>query len=191
MTDKITYGLQIYTRYSHGCHHVSAMVMRREHSGDRQDQPLGISSDDQYRAYRDNEPKHLVGLQMQGLGMDGFVSAEYAKSPDDIHFIGHDIEYRDVYSIDLDDASRMLKTLKLVHKRAETDNSHEPGDLFASLCVALKLSWVCELRDNDTSRRFPEWRWMSVGEGRNRYRQLIAEAVSTAIATKFQNSVAA
>jgi hypothetical protein len=191
MTDKITYGLMISQSHEYGMHRISVEIMHRKHSGDKQDRPLGISSNDQYRAYRDDEPKNLVGLQMQGLGMYGFVSSDHSREPSDLHFIGNGVEYRSVYSIDLDDAARMLRTLKLVAKRCAADGSHESGDVFTSLCGALKLSWVCERIERDAGSRFPEWRWMSIGEGRNRYRQLIKDAVRAAVEAKFPQAAEA
>lgn len=71
--------------------------------------------------------------------------------------------------------------------------TREPGDVFASLCGALKLSWVVEGVDRQMAngRNYPSWRWMSIGEGRNRYRSLIAEAEAAARAAKFPETAAA
>lgn len=180
--EKVTYGLQIWTETEHRVHYVNVEVMQRENDGDR---PLGISSNDRDRAYRDNEPKHLVGLQMQGLGMYGFVSGEYCGSAESVRFIGHDIEYRNVFSVGRDDAARMVKTFKVIAKRLAADDAHDAGDMFASLCAALKLSWVCEKTETSPNGRFSQWRFMTVGKGRNRYRRLIDEAIAAARAETF------
>jgi hypothetical protein len=51
-----------------------------------------------------------------------------------------------------------------------------------ALAKALKLSFAVErIKRNGNS---DDWRWMSVEEGRNRYRALIEEAVAEAVARK-------
>jgi hypothetical protein len=52
----------------------------------------------------------------------------------------------------------------------------EPGDKLAALAQALKLDFVVE--DRERFKHDPERRllWLSVPEGRNRFRQLIVEA---------------
>jgi hypothetical protein len=60
--------------------------------------------------------------------------------------------------------------------------AREPGDKYMALAKALKLSFAVERikrTGNDGG-----WRWMSVEEGRNRYRALIEDVVAEAVARK-------
>jgi hypothetical protein len=76
----------------------------------------------------------------------------------------------------------MAKAIRKVNAKIEKDEAREPGDKYMALAKALKLSFAVErikrVGNSD------DWRWMSVEEGRNRYRALIEEAVAAAIARK-------
>jgi hypothetical protein len=76
--------------------------------------------------------------------------------------------------------ARMLKAIKRVNARIEKEEAREPGDRFMAL--ALKLSFAVERIKRNGNEQ--DWRWMSVEEGRNRYRAMIDEAVAAAVARK-------
>lgn len=167
------YGLLIEKVIRYGTEYVEVRVARRE---ERYDHPVGCPSDgDNFLGY--GTPKHMLGLVVDGLGMYGFVSETGEPT-----FIGADIEFRDVHALDEAKLTRMLKALKRVKARVEKDEAREPGDKFMALAKALKLSFAVErIKRNSNS---DDWRWMSVEEGRNRYRAMIEETVAEAVARK-------
>lgn len=167
------YGLLIEKVIRYGTEYVEVRVARRE---ERYDHPVGCPSDgDNFLGY--GTPKHMLGLVVDGLGMYGFVSETGEPT-----FIGADIEFRDVHALDEAKLTRMLKAIKRVKARVEKDEAREPGDKFMALAKALKLSFAVErIKRNSNS---DDWRWMSVEEGRNRYRAMIEETVAEAVARK-------
>lgn len=167
------YGLLIEKVIRYGTEYVEVRVARRE---ERYEHPVGCPSDgDNFLGY--GTPKHMLGLVVDGLGMYGFVSETGEPT-----FIGADIEFRDVHALDEAKLTRMLKALKRVKARVEKDEAREPGDKFMALAKALKLSFAVErIKRNSNS---DDWRWMSVEEGRNRYRAMIEETVAEAVARK-------
>ena len=167
------YGLVIEKVIRYGTEYVEVRVARRE---EKYDHPVGCPSDgDNFLGY--GTPKHMLGLVVDGLGMFGFVSETGEPT-----FIGADIEFRDVHALDEGKLTRMLKALKRVKARVEKDEAREPGDKFMALAKALKLSFAVERIKRNGSA--DDWRWMSVEEGRNRYRANIEEAVATAVERK-------
>ena len=67
-------------------------------------------------------------------------------------------------------------------RHVQKDQAREPGDNFMSLAKSLKLSFAVERIKRNGNEQ--DWRWMSVEEGRNRYRALIEQAVAEAVARK-------
>jgi hypothetical protein len=169
------YGLVIERVQRYGTEYVEVRVARREA---KYEHPVGCPSDaDNFLGY--GCPKHMLGLVVDGLGMYGFVSDGEFREPD---FIGAEIEFRDVHSAGVTKLNAMLKALKKIKARVEKDEAREPGDKFMALAKSLKLSFAGErLKRNGNSE---DWRWMSVEEGRNRYRARIEEAVEEAKARK-------
>ncbi|MBO0716108.1 MAG: hypothetical protein J2P55_02075 [Rhizobiales bacterium] len=162
-------GLLVRHVNRHGTPYVEVLLCSRE--GDADD-PRGIS--DSPTNY--DLPKHLQGLALDGLGIYGFVS-QYRDGDDGLcSFIGAEAEYRDVYCVEQARAERMFKTLKKINARIAKDRAYEPGDKFAALANVLRLDFVVEDRQNDLPRSGERWRWMTVPEGRNRYRELIEAA---------------
>jgi hypothetical protein len=166
------YGLLIDRTNNYGTDYVEVHVVRREPSGEA---PLGCSGDGElYLGY--GCPKHLIGLALDGLGIYGFVSDS------DSSFIGTDVEFRNVYASGAGKLARMLKAIKKVNAQIEKDDAREPGDKFVAFAKALKLSFavtrIGERRAN------PDWRFMSIAEGRNCYRQMIETAVADALARR-------
>ena len=169
------YGLLIERVIRYGTEYIEVRVARRD---DSHEYPIGCPSDgDNFYGY--GTPKHMLGLVVDGLGMYGFVSDGEFREPD---FIGAEIEFRDVHSAGVTKLNAMLKALKRINARVEKDEAREPGDKFMALAKALKLSFAVERikRNGDSD----DWRWMSVEEGRNRYRALIEETVAAAVARK-------
>lgn len=167
------YGLLIDRVNQHGTEYVTVHVVRRREADG--DVPLGCSGDGEFYAGY-GCPKHLLGLALDGLGMYGFASDS------DGMFIGHDVEYRNVYASGERKLGSMLKAIKRVNARIDKDDAREPGDKFMAFAKALKLSFaVTRIGER---RRDPEWRFMSIAEGRNTYRQMIEAASAEVLARK-------
>lgn len=163
MTTKKEYGLLIERRLEYGTDYIVVSVTSREG-----DHPYGCSSDGE-RSWDNNVPKHVHGLQLDGLCMHGFVS-----DFNDFAYIGYQPEYRGIHSADLGKCTRMVRTLKKVYATLEKEKAHEPGDVFTALARSLKLTFVCE----PVGKReygVAEWRFMGIADGRNRFRNLIEE----------------
>lgn len=169
------YGLLIERVIRYGTEYVEVRVSRRD---DSHDYPIGCPSDgDNYLGY--GTPKHMLGLVVDGLGMYGFVSDGEFRAPD---FIGADIEFREVHAISERKLKSMAKAIRKVNAKVEKDEAREPGDRFMALAKSLKLSFAVERIKRNGNEQ--DWRWMSVEEGRNRYRAMIEEAVAEAVARK-------
>jgi hypothetical protein len=165
-----TFGVLIARETSQGTEYVKATLVRREPG---KEHPCGASDG----LYVYSRPKHLAELALDGLGMYGFVN-----EPGDAYdatYIGHEAEFRDVYAIDETLARKIGRTLARVNKRIDADKAYEPGDKLAAICAALRLDFVVERVGPAVSGGWAEmqWRFMTVPEGRNRFRQLIAQAV--------------
>jgi hypothetical protein len=173
MTPNNDYGLLIEPINRYGAEYIDARVVRRD---PKYEHPIGCPSDgDVFLGY--GTPKHLLGLVLDGLGMYGFVT-----DGNDPTFIGTEIEFRETYGINEPKLRRMLKTMRRVNARIAKDQAREPGDKFTSLAAALKLSFAVERIARRGDGR--DWRWMSIAEGRNRYRALIDTAVAAAVSRK-------
>jgi hypothetical protein len=163
---KLQYGLLIERSKNYGTEYVVAKLVKRQN-----DKPYGCSNSGEFAHCGD--PKHLDGMQLDGLCLHGFVS-----DSGDFAYIGFEPEYRDVYSVELPKAERMVKTLKRVKAQQHKDHAREPGDVMVSLCKALKLSFVCH-RIGEAKQGYyheSDWRFMSIEEGRNYYRGAIEQA---------------
>ena len=169
---KTEYGLMIDRTSNYGTDYVEVHVVRREED---RDIPLGCSGDGE-SFYSDGAPKHLMGLNLDGLGMYGFVTDS------DPAYIGFDVEYRNVYSMDERKLRRMVKTISQVNAKIQKDEAREPGDKYMALAAALKLSFA--VHRIGPRRSNPDWNWMSVVEGRNYYRSQIEAAVAEKINLK-------
>lgn len=167
MTTKRTYGLLLSRRFEHGTEYVEVSLISRE---DENEYPKGVSS-----LYTWELPKPLAGCEFDGLGMYGFVS-----EANDNQYIGYEAEYRGVYAVDESRARRMAKTLNRVNNRIQKDRAHDPGDKLVAIARALKLDFVVERVGKRIGSSYADmdWRWMTVEEGRNRYRELIATAIA-------------
>lgn len=164
------YGLLIGRHNRFGTEYIEATLVCRESD---KNYPRGCNTDGE-GAYDLNAPKHLHGLLLDGLRYGGFVS------DNDGTFISYKPEYRDVHSLDIAKAERAIRTLKKVLKRIEADQASEVGDVICSIYKALKLSFIVERvgQSRGSSYGDNEWHFMMMAEGRNRFRQLIAEAVA-------------
>jgi hypothetical protein len=165
------YGLLIERDFKYGTEYVIARLISRK-PGEKH--PLGVSDS----SFSDERPAYLVEKALDGLGLYGFASDTGTDAP----FVLDGAEYRDVHSIDRRLAMRMAKTLAVITTRRRKDNAYEPGDTFMSLAKALKLTFVVERKHNrpfGSNYSDNDWRFMTVEEGRNRYRALIEEARKT------------
>jgi len=162
-----TFGLLIERRMEYGNERVHARVVSRD---PREDYPSGCSS--LGNSYDGDLPKFYHGLQYDGLAMAGFVSER------DAEFFGYEAEYRDVYAVNLPQLKRMVKTMQRVVDRVRKDQVREPGDYLTAMAAALKLTFVVERIGKRTGSSYADqdWRFMSIPEGRNRYRAMIQEA---------------
>jgi hypothetical protein len=139
--------------------------------------------------FSSERPKHLTDLALDGLGIYGFVS-EYRNDDGLCGFIGDSFEYRNVFAIDERLAHRIAKTLAKLNRARDKAKAYEPGDKFAVLAQALKLDFVVEDRKDNLPRNGQRWRYMTVAEGRNRYRQIIEEARKKETERYFPQAVA-
>jgi hypothetical protein len=162
------YGLLIRHKVTYGTDYIECLLSAKEPD---KDYPLGCSSDGESH-YDANVPKHMKGQMLDGLEIYGFVNSDIGE----VHFIGGDFCFRDVFSVDIPKAEKMIRTLKKVVARMRKDEAREPGDRFMSLAKALKLSFAVEDRGADKGDR--RWHWMSISEGRDRYRNLIADTIT-------------
>jgi hypothetical protein len=170
------YGLLIERSNHYGTNYVEVRVVRRRDEDG--DVPLGCSGDgEMIKGY--GCPDHLLGLALDGLGMYGFVS-----DSGDAAFIGDNVEFRNVYASTETKLARMLKAIKRVNARIEKDDAREPGDKFMAFAKALKLSFAVHQIGERRTNVTPEWRFMSIAEGRNYYRQMIESAVADVTARK-------
>ena len=172
------YGLMIEPVVRYGTEYIEVRVCRRD---PEYAHPIGCPSDgDSFVGY--GTPRHLLGLVLDGLGMYGFITE--TGEPD---FIAYDVEFRDVHSANLQKLGRMQKALKKVMGQIYKECASQPGDKFTAIATALKLSFAVE-RIVHGNRYGEDWRWMSIPEGRNRYRELIEDKVSAARERKKENA---
>jgi hypothetical protein len=169
------YGLMLEQVNRYGTEYIEVRVCRRDRE---RPYPVGCPSDGE-TLYGYGCPKYLVGLVLDGLGMHGFVTDSSEPA-----YIAYDVEYHDIHGASEAKVARMLKTLKRVNARIAKDDAREAGDKFASLAAALKLSFAVERIARRGNGSPDDWRWMSVAEGRNRYRNVVEKAVATATARK-------
>lgn len=176
-----TYGLLLKSDIDQGTRRVTVELIGRDPG---KDYPVGNS--DSY-LHDSDRPKHLLGHAIDGLGLFGFVS-----DLNDWSYIGYEAEFRSFYSVDQSKAAGMVKTLKRVNAAIHKSLAYEPGDKMIALATALKLEFVVERRTNQRGPCFGDndWNWMTVEEGRNRYRNLIREQCEAARAANPQKVLA-
>lgn len=166
------YGLLIEVRNEHGTQRIAVSVCVRE---PEHDYPTGCNSNGESQ-FDENVPRHLRRLVLDGLGLHGFVDDT------DGQFLVDEVKYRNVHSAGILRLEWMIKTLKRVRVCMAKDNANEPGDRFTALAAALKLNFAVEQLTQNPAN--PRWNWMSVADGRNRYRELIEQARATVIQRK-------
>jgi len=158
------FGLHIERLQHYGTEYVRAVICRRD---PEHEHPLGVSNLSEFDSQM---PKHLKRFALDGLGMYGFIS-----DSSDLAYIGFEPEFRDVFAMHLPKLEAMARTLKRVVTHERKVEAYEPGDRFMSLAKSLKLSFAVE-RLSPRGDRNHSWRWMSVEEGRNRFRDMIDQA---------------
>ena len=148
---KRTYGFQIEAAEKYDSVGITARVLVRE---DNSASPINPRSGVESAIW--GAPKHLHGLALDGLG---FYAHFYADDSDGrVPLIGFTPKYRDAL---------------------EKADATEPGDIIMATATALRFDFVVE-RIDDHEARGPmygdmRWRWMTMGEGRNRLRRMIDE----------------
>jgi hypothetical protein len=151
---KQTVGVLIGIETRYNTDYIVVRVYRREEGASH---PLGVS----YGTF--NEFGEFADLVL-----DGFVS----ESKD---FIGPQIDYQDVHTVDLSRAKAMVKVLRKMRDRLSKDNANDPGDVFMTFCKVVGAQWVAHQKDDRRGGGLADhdWRWMSLTEGREYFRHLI------------------
>jgi hypothetical protein len=167
------YGLLLRRSNLYGTEYLVAELVRRE--GDHH-APRNCS-DGVFSEY--GRPKHLARYSLDSLQMKGFIGTS---TPNEL--IGFEPAYYDVHVIRKQAAHRMAHTLQAINNQITKDSAYNAVDCFTSMCKALRLSFVVERKGADFGSSYDnnQWRWMTVGEGRNRYRHLIEEMVAETVA---------
>lgn len=96
-----------------------------------------------------------------------------------------DPEYVSVYSINLARATVMAKTLAKIKTQIAKDESNEFGDVFQSFARAVGAAWVVEPATEGarySSYSDIEWRWRTIGQGKEMFREAIKAARARVIA---------
>jgi len=154
----VSVGVMLSVENRHGTDYIVVRVMRRE---DEARHPLNISFGmfQEYGDYAD-------------LILDGFVTDR------DHKFIANKPCFYDVTSVEIDRAKKMAAVLTKIQKQMIKDSAGEPGDVFASFCKAIGAKWAVVQRDERRGGSLADhqWSWMSVTEGRNYLRRMIATA---------------
>jgi hypothetical protein len=161
------FGFQIRRSHYQGAQRVEVCACMRD---DEHDYPLGVSS-----WYDFERPKHLQGLELDHLGMFGWISdptdyREY-RDGDTFDYIGCEPAFGQPYRVNLDEAERMVRTLKRIAKASQGEN--EAGDRLMAMAKALKAEFIATAYDRDGK---VHWSFNDLATGRNRYRELIREA---------------
>jgi hypothetical protein len=169
------FGLLLRSIPRYGSRYVEVVLCSRKPGAGDDEAPLGVADD----SCDPQRPKHLDTLALDGLGLYGFVSGYRDGGAELCPFIGDKAEYRNLYVIDERRAALMAKTLKKINAAMSKAKAYEPGDRFAVLAGALRLDFVVEDRERDLPRNGQRWRYMTVAEGRNRYREIIEQACAT------------
>lgn len=174
-TPKREYGLMIQSANRYGTEYVTVKVMVREQEKDHPCNPDSYGESSISYA-----PPHLFGLYLDGMGFDGHVMTGCGDPP---RYIGYEVDYTGVYSIDSRKVEKMAKTFKRIRRQFDKDAPSEPGDIFMSLAAALKLTFAVWQRDEGPARSSysdNRWRWATIPEGREQLRREIAAAVARA-----------
>tara|TARA_B110000046_G_C12975539_1_gene390949 strand:- start:203 stop:796 length:594 start_codon:yes stop_codon:yes gene_type:complete len=161
-----TYGLIIQERNNYS-KNIEIKLMCREDDAEYPINPRYVET-----SYDEDTPKHMKGLSLDGLTIDGFWS-----DCGDLKFIGFNyVEYMDRSYLKTDDINAMAKTLKKINKVLAAHDPREPADYLMALAAALKLDWCVSVKGKaKSSYSDNNWHWMSIPEGRNALRHLIED----------------
>lgn len=159
---KLTIGLMLYRKLSHGTEYIEVDAMVRE---DSKSYPRNSS-------YSSWDKTTMV----DGLKMRGFVS-KWKEEPSS--FIRHPAAFHDIHMVEGGKARSMLATLTKIEKQMAKDQATEHGDAFLAFARAIGAQWVVYPAKGRISRLSYEdndWSWWGLSDGRNLYRRVIAEA---------------
>jgi hypothetical protein len=154
---EVTFGLMLEAKVVHGYRHVTATMMKRR-GNDSHPLNCGASWEKEER-------------ERDGLALEGYVSTS------DGQFVLGKPCYSGRHRIEAADAAAMASMLSKVTKAVIKAEAYEPGDVFMAFAKATGAAWaVCTLEDGArySSYSDTDWRWMSLAQGRDRFRTLIS-----------------
>lgn len=167
---KVTIGVVVQRVSRHGWERLEVRAMARD--GDA-DYPRGVCGGTWSR---------FSGVPcVDGLQLAGSVSQYSDDRPASFWLSAP--EYREVFSIELEQAKAMADVLTRIARHRERDQAYDPGDYFLSFARAIGAKWVCfEARRQPDNRGSTwsgtRWVWYGLTDGRNEYRARIAQWLS-------------
>src|SRR5882672_3470931 len=165
------YGLLISAANRYGTEYVTVKMMIREEG---KDYPCNPDTSGEPAYY--NAPPHLAGLYLDGFGFDGHVMTGFNM---EARYIGYEIDFTSVYSIDERKVGQMAKTFKRLRREFAKERPSEHGEVLVALARAFKLTFCCWTAGNGPERSMysdNRWRWATIPEGRDYFRRVVAEA---------------
>jgi hypothetical protein len=128
-------------------------------------------------------PKRLHGLELQDLGMSGQV---YHSKDTGNEWIAFEPRYRNVYSVELPQAERMVKTLKALQRandkwwKANPDRRFDHGEQMAILAKLVGAKFVVVKDDTEPSRGWSyrdnkPWQFLPVWVGIEKYKAVVEQ----------------
>jgi len=162
-----TYGALIEACEEYGTQYIIVRLLVREGEAHHPINGRDIESDIW------DAPKHMVDMTVNGLALRGHYFEHHEGG---YSLIGFQPAFMNRYSCEEKEIASMLKTIKKVNRQIEKDASTEAGDVYWSLCKALRLDWAVRCTEmSGCSYQYSTWEWMTIGEGREYLRDLIKE----------------
>jgi hypothetical protein len=159
MERNLEYGLHIVRENLYGAEYVICRVMTRE---DNAEHPLNATQPYYY---------HAKDLCLNGLEIRGHISDR------DFDLVGFCPEYHSIYSVNTSHAGAMYRTLQRIDRRIDKEQAREHGDVLVAFAHAIGAKFcVIETEHKGTWLNESAWRFMTIAEGKNYLRTLIAQA---------------
>lgn len=156
-----TYGLRVTTAQEKYIDHPTtiARVLVREN---QEDSPINPRSEGESSIY--GAPPNMQGLALADLELRiFFYTSESGRTST---ACGPEIEYRNVHSVDIRQATRMAKTLTRIHKAIEKANAREAGDVLMAFAKALGLTFTVTEQAATYRGTTPSWQKYSDSDWR-------------------------